>query len=302
VVVDLMTGSNNNGVRFWPPAPQAGTDFACAHLEAGQTERHVHEEWQFAIADISADLAVAGRSRYPVRPSDITVVAPYEVHSESSASVQAPHWRVLLVSPSILSIVCQGLPANPRCEHPRFNREVLPDPAGALALRRLLRDSEDGRIDGFEFVTRTLRWLHELLDRHRGDGGRPPRSPAVERAHAYLRHRGTESVTLPEVATAAGIGLWHLLHSFSAAVGLAPVSYHTQVRLARSKRLLAQGLSASSVAYECGFADQAHLIRRFKKCYGLTPGVFQKQYRDERPAVTTETTSGRLPGVESNAA
>jgi AraC-like DNA-binding protein len=297
-----MTASNQSRVRFWPPAPQAPTNFTCAHLEGGQSQPHVHEEWQFAIADSRADLRVAGHSRYTVSPSDITVVAPYDVHSERGASRQAPHWRVLLVPPSILSIACRGLPAKLTCEHPRFKSEVLRDPAGALALRPLLRDSEDGRIDGVEFVVRTLRWLHELLDRHRSDSGRPSRRPAIERAHGYLRRRPVESVTLREVATAAGVAVGHLVHSFSEAVGLPPMRYHTQLRLARSTGLLARGLSASSVAYECGFCDQSHLIRHFKKCFGLTPGAFQKQYRDERPAVMRATISGRLSKVDSNAA
>jgi AraC-like DNA-binding protein len=33
------------------------------------------------------------------------------------------------------------------------------------------------------------------------------------------------------------------------------------------------------VAYECGFADQSHLIRRFKESHGLTPSAFQAQVR-----------------------
>ena len=296
-----MIGSKKSGARFWPPAPQAARDVACAHLEAGQAQPHVHEDWQFAVADIPAEVCVAGRWRYTVGPSDITVVAPYEMHSECGAGRHAPHWRMLLVPPSILSIACQGLPANQKCEHRRFTSEVLPDPAGALALRRLLLDSEDGLVDGVEFVTRALPWLDDLLDRHRGDGGRPPRSRAVERAHAYIRRRATRSVTLAEVAIAAGVAVGHLVRSFSAAVGLPPMSYQTQVRVARSKRLLAQGVSASSVAYECGFADQSHLIRHFKKCYGLTPGAFQKQYCDQQPVARGTTDSG-VPEVESNAA
>jgi len=47
--------------------------------------------------------------------------------------------------------------------------------------------------------------------------------------------------------------------------GSGPKSYHTQLRLARARRLLlAEGKPATWVAYECGFADQSHLTRRFK--------------------------------------
>jgi AraC-like DNA-binding protein len=54
------------------------------------------------------------------------------------------------------------------------------------------------------------------------------------------------------------------------------------VRLARARRLLAEGRSATWVAHECGFADQSHLSRRFKECHGVTPGTFQAQYRTGR--------------------
>jgi AraC-like DNA-binding protein len=57
------------------------------------------------------------------------------------------------------------------------------------------------------------------------------------------------------------------------------------VRLARARRLLAEGKPATWVAYECGFSDQSHLIRRFKERYGVAPGVFQDQYRARGAAV-----------------
>jgi AraC-like DNA-binding protein len=86
-------------------------------------------------------------------------------------------------------------------------------------------------------------------------------------------------------------------------VGLPPKSYHFQVRLARARQLLAEGRPATWTAYECGFADQSHLTRRFKEFYGLTPGAFQRQFqgRQGSPAVT-ETTSNELAGAGINAA
>jgi AraC-like DNA-binding protein len=49
------------------------------------------------------------------------------------------------------------------------------------------------------------------------------------------------------------------------------------LRLARARRLLAQGVSASRAAYQAGFADQSHLTRRLKETTGLTPGEFARQ-------------------------
>jgi AraC-like DNA-binding protein len=156
---------------------------------------------------------------------------------------------------------------------------VVTDPEAAAELRELLRLSEDSTIKGAEFLSQVAHWLEQLLACHAEYIAAPKRMPAVERARAYLQNRPTQSVTLPEVGAAAGVTISHLVRSFSREVGLPPRSYHAQVRLARARRLLAEGKSATWVAYECGFADQSHLSRGFKECHGVTPGAFQAQYR-----------------------
>jgi AraC-like DNA-binding protein len=293
---------NDGAVRFWQPAPQAATQLACAYLELGRVRPHLHEEWQFAVPECPAKLSVGAFRRYPAGATDITVVAPYEVHTEGGAAGPPPRWRVLYVAPSILTDVYRRLPGATGYDTPRLSGPVLVDRSGALELGALLRASEDGKIDGSEFLARALHWLEQLLHRHAGEVAIPARMPAVERARAYLQERPTQPVSLPEVGAVAGVTVSHLVRSFSRAVGLPPKSYHAQIRLARARRLLGQGKSATWVAYECGFADQSHLSRRFRESYGLTPGTFQAQYRQERVAAAIVTSSGRLTGVDSNAA
>jgi AraC-like DNA-binding protein len=289
-------------VRFWQPAPQAATELACAYLEMGRLRPHVHEEWQFAVPEFPSKLSVGAFRRYTASAGEITMVAPYDVHTEGGAAGPAPQWRVLYVAPSVVTQVCRRLAGPTRCDAPRLPGPVLADPAGALELGALLRASEERKIDGSEFRARALHWLERLLERHAGTVAVPPRVSAVERARAYLQDRPTQPVSLPEVGAVAGVTIPHLVRSFSRAVGLPPMSYHAQVRLARARRLLGQGKSATWVAYECGFADQSHLSRRFKECYGLTPGAFQAQYRQEGAAAAMVTSSGRFTRVDSNAA
>jgi AraC-like DNA-binding protein len=289
-------------VRFWQPASQAATELVGAYLEAGRARPHVHEEWQFAVPEIPSKLSVGAFRRYTARPTDVTVVAPYEVHTEGGSTGPAPNWRVLYVAPSILARAFRGATGTTGREMRRLTDPVLPDPAGALELRGLLRGSEEGKIEGSEFLARALRWLEQILRRHPTEIAMPTRMPAVERARKYLQDRATQAVTLPEVGAVVGVTVSHLVRSFSRAVGLPPKSYHAQVRLARARQLLAQGKSATWVAYECGFADQSHLSRRFKECYGLTPGAFQSQYRGQRVGDGIGNEAARLARVGSNAA
>jgi AraC-like DNA-binding protein len=56
------------------------------------------------------------------------------------------------------------------------------------------------------------------------------------------------------------------------------------------------------VAYECGFADQSHLSRRFREQYGITPGAFQEQSRRAAAAMVVESTQAWFSPVHSTAA
>jgi len=247
----------------------------CAYLEEGEGPPHLHEEWQFGVLEAPSKLSLGAYQRYSAHAHDVTIVHPYDVHAEGADVGAPPKWCMLYVAPSLVGRLHGG-------GAPRFRRPVVTDPAAAADLRELLSHSVDGAIPGSEFLTRVARWLEQFLLRHAENPAAPRRLAAVERARAYLESRPTEAVTLPEVGAVAGVTVSHLVRSFSRAVGLPPVSYHAQVRLARARRLLAEGKSATWVAYECGFADQSHLSRRFKECHGITPGAFQAQYRAER--------------------
>jgi AraC-like DNA-binding protein len=259
-------------VRFWQPAPEAGTELVCAYLETSEAPPHLHEEWQFGVLEVPSKLSLGAYRRYSVRADDVTIVAPYDVHSERGVAGVASGWRMLYVAPSIV----RQLDVR---RAPRFREAVVGDPAAAAELRDMLRESEEGSMASSEFLTRARAWLERCFARHAQESEMTRSPRAVERVRAHLQNRATESVSLPELGTIAGVTLSRLARSFSRSVGLPPASYHAHARVARARRLLAQGKSATWVAYECGFADQSHLSRRFKECYGLTPGAFQAQYR-----------------------
>jgi AraC-like DNA-binding protein len=257
--------ANDDAVHFWHSGAQAPWDLVGAYLGAGRPAPHVHEEWQFAVPELPSKLSVGAFRRYTTRECDVAVVPPYDVHTEGGGAEPEARWRALYVAPSLVG----GY---------RFRRPVLDDPAAAIELRSLLLAGERGA-PGPEIHAALRCWLEQLLLRHAALAAAPGPLPAVQRARAYLEQRPTRTVSLPEIGAVAGVTTSHLVRSFSRSVGLPPRSYHTQIRLARAQRLLAEGRPVTWVAYECGFADQSHLSRRFKESHGLTPRAFQAQVR-----------------------
>ena len=78
------------------------------------------------------------------------------------------------------------------------------------------------------------------------------------------------------LASAAGRSRFAVHRAFVWAYGMAPGDYQRQLRLREARRLIARGRPISAATAQAGFSDQSHLTRWFIRCYGITPGGFQR--------------------------
>ena len=86
----------------------------------------------------------------------------------------------------------------------------------------------------------------------------------------------TRALSLADLAQAAGLSPTHFARRFKATTGSAPHQHVMRLRLQRAQRLLRETpRSIAQVAFECGFAHQAHLTRVFKRMAGITPAAFR---------------------------
>jgi AraC family transcriptional regulator len=109
------------------------------------------------------------------------------------------------------------------------------------------------------------------------------RRPAGGAAPAWLarvldgvRDRHGEGSRVAEVAAEAGVHPVHLARVFRRHLGCTVSEYVRRVRVARAASLLGAGARISEVAHGCGFADQSHLTRQFRRETGLTPAAFRR--------------------------
>jgi AraC-like DNA-binding protein len=107
---------------------------------------------------------------------------------------------------------------------------------------------------------------------------RDPEAPEgrVERAvRRMLRRRGP--VPVEGLARDFGISRRHLERSFRSETGFTPMQLGRLIRFQSVFRAAAAGADWVSVALDCGYYDQSHLIRDFQEFAGETPAAFLRE-------------------------
>ena len=100
---------------------------------------------------------------------------------------------------------------------------------------------------------------------------------AVHHARDYLVDNFSTDIGLEELARVAGLSRAHLIRAFRREFHITPHAFLTDKRVREARRLLRAGMPPAEVAFECGFADQAHFTRHFKARTGLTPGQYRSR-------------------------
>ena len=93
----------------------------------------------------------------------------------------------------------------------------------------------------------------------------------------YISKNYKNNISLETLATQVGISQYHFSRLFKTTIGLTPHQFITQYRIEESKKMLKSNYSISEVALECGFADQAHFSKVFKKIEKLSPKEWLKK-------------------------
>jgi AraC-like DNA-binding protein len=95
--------------------------------------------------------------------------------------------------------------------------------------------------------------------------------------HVEANLAGT--ITVTQLALVARLSRTHFSRAFRRSFGTTPYDFILQRRVAMAKRLMAQSnLPLAEIASACGFCDQAHLSRIFKRCEGTSPLRWRRSF------------------------
>jgi|HubBroStandDraft_3_1064219.scaffolds.fasta_scaffold220988_1 AraC family transcriptional regulator len=99
----------------------------------------------------------------------------------------------------------------------------------------------------------------------------------ARRTLAYIEANLASKMTIDGLANVAALSRSHFSRAFKRSLGFSPMEYVVVRRVERAKAMISGTREPlSEVALACGFADQAHLSRRFRDIVGSSPGRWRR--------------------------
>lgn len=97
-------------------------------------------------------------------------------------------------------------------------------------------------------------------------------NPQLRCAVDYIYANFERDLSLAEIAKSAGLSVAHFSRLFRQATGYSPYQYLIRCRVQRAYNLLKHHpYTIAEIAQMVGFYDQSHLLRHFKRIYGVSP-------------------------------
>ncbi|WP_159650739.1 AraC family transcriptional regulator [Vibrio atypicus] len=261
--------------RFQLANELGGLELLDAKYTNQNFSRHSHEGYTIGVIEKGAQRFYRTGGNHIAPQDSIILVNADEVHNGQTATEGGWEYKAMYPLPEQFSQMMEGL--NVAQSTPYFPEPVVYDPEMAQQLR-LVFDTlaqSDNRLLRETLVYGTLVKLASRHSKTRTDWTPETKSQRqLVLVKEFLDDFPQADVSLEDLSKLAGLSPYYLARSFQKEFGLPPHAYQIQARLRVAKTLLRKGMKISDVAQECGFHDQSHLHRHFKRALGVTPKQF----------------------------
>lgn len=209
------------------------------------------------------------------KPGQMVILHPDELHDGRAGTDDGFQYRTLYVRPSNIQEALGGKPL------PFVEGGVSTDARLWAVLAPLLNDFDSSlsdleNQDAIYDLATTLSAISGTQLSKKSINFR-----AANIARIFIDQNLNEGASLDDLERISGHDRWQLSRDFRSVFGTSPHRYLVQRRLDRARELMLAGISISSAAIDCGFADQSHLGRHFKKTYGLAPKLWLSRTRGQ---------------------
>ncbi|MDQ1920050.1 AraC family transcriptional regulator [Massilia pseudoviolaceinigra] len=232
---------------------------------------HVHDGYVIGVVERGVErFHWRGAERYATS-TDLVFINPDQVHTGEAAERSGVIYRNIFVATDAMKQIvgCTVYFPDPVVSDPVLGQRLK------LALDTLAMATEPLAYDSimealiFDIAARYGRGFQDdTPDLMHG-------FPGMSRMIEYIDANIGNTLRVEELADIANLSRFHFIRRFRKMTGVTPIAFVQARRTSMAKTLLRKGGNPSSIALITGFADQSHLTRWLKACYGVTPRVYK---------------------------
>ncbi len=256
-----------------------GIELIHAHFKGHAYDPHFHSSYLLGVTESGIQQFHCRQKLVKSHQGQVFMLEPEELHDGYAPEPHGFTYKMLHIEPKWMAQKYDGLfDKKPNSFEISIESTLKTDPqCAALILSTFHAISQHEP----NILKDSL--LDELLERMAAQHYLKIRENSVKslpdiaiKIREILHESIFNDLNLDELADLVGINRFYINRVFKQAFNCAPHQYLIRLRLDKAKELLRQGLSSATVATFLCFADQSHLGRWFKRCYGITLQQYQK--------------------------
>jgi AraC-like DNA-binding protein len=147
-----------------------------------------------------------------------------------------------------------------------LERHLFPNHRAGWCLTVKQALSENGKVTGLAGISRDLR----------SPSAQDPMYQRLASSLAYARAHCADPLRVSALARHAGLSVAQLERHVLGLMQLTPARWLLSLRLDKAVQMLAQDLSISQIAADCGFADHSAFSRAFGRHIGIAPSAYRQ--------------------------
>jgi AraC-like DNA-binding protein len=261
-------------VTFKRRAELPGVEIRCVE-NSSQAFRHYNADFEFFVTRSWRGQLWHRQRELNIEPGTIVCAQPGEV-TLARRVLEAGDFRALCIDEATLLAYLAELGVPP--ERGRLRAWAPLSPQVDSTLQGVFAAVDDGSAtqanDALRAFIRCV--ADELLDPVGMRSVTDFRERTARRVRESLGDESAVPLDLTTLAQQAGVSRFQALRAFKRRYGLPPHTYQLQVRVGLAKKSLREGQQPARVAVDCGFVDQSHLTRHFKRLLGVTPAQYAR--------------------------
>jgi AraC family transcriptional regulator, chemosensory pili system protein ChpD len=233
--------------------------------------KHSHDEFVISANIRGRENVTLDRKSHDVTTGQLTLYNPGQVQSSEAAS-QEWAFASIYIAPSDFSFLT-GVDQNIV-----FDDQFPQSPALANDLIHFVKSAMMAEQTEAEIELGLAEFLLQLteLSGSTPSPTEPLRPHQVHSIATRLLDEISSPPSLDELALEHQTTPVNIVRAFTASFGVPPFVWLNMRRITEARHRLRRKQTLADVAYDLGYADQAHFTRRFKAATGMTPAQFAR--------------------------